>query len=44
MTFHKVVWRRYLGEVENVYITVYQIDSDNTHQIFSEICRVLWTI
>jgi len=34
--FHKVVYRHYSGEVENVYITVWRICSDNTRQILSE--------
>ena len=34
--FHKVVWRYYSGEVENVYMILQQIYSGNHYQILSK--------
>ena len=40
---HKIVWRHYSGEMENVYITAWQITGQYT-PTFIRLGRVLWKI
>jgi len=42
--FHKVVYRQYSGEVENVYITIWKIYIGQYTPNFIATSRVLWTI